>query len=423
MGWWQRIQDIFRSEKRAKYSGQGYDFTRWFEPYNIFSRQISDQLATTETIFAAVTRLSNSMASLPLKLYDGFQQVNNGVSDMISNSPNTNMTSFDFIRTMEVHRNTFGNGYALKMYNQNYQVSSLVLLDPSQVTPVVEQNTYELWYEVNADQGIFYVHNMDMLHVKHIHSKGYEGISPIDVLKGTTDFDNKVRQFSLDQMDGAVKASFLLKMATTLSMEQKKKVLENFKQFYQENGGVIIQDSGVEIETIDRKFIDSNVFEVEKITRSRVATVFNLPLHMLGETDGASYSSMEQQNLEYVQNTLLPIIRMYEQEFNRKLLLESERLRGLGFKFNVNALLRGDIQTRGEFYFKGIRSGWFTPNEVRAFEELSPLEGGEKLYMSRDLSPIDDPTRSGIIQEEVIVDEQTNGQNSSNRERIRNPNT
>jgi HK97 family phage portal protein len=221
-------------------------------------------------------------------------------------------------------------------------------------------------------------------------------------------------------MDGAVKASFLLKMATTLSMEQKKKVFENFKQFYQENGGVIIQDSGVEIETIDRKFIDSNVFEVEKITRSRVATVFNLPLHMLGETDGTSYSSMEQQNLEYVQNTLLPIIRMYEQEFNRKLLLESERLRGLGFKFNVNALLRGDIQTRGEFYFKGIRSGWFTPNEVRAFEELSPLEGGEKLFMSRDLSPIDDPTRLGTVQEEVTPNEQNDEQSPEDGERIGN---
>jgi phage portal protein BeeE len=90
---------------------------------------------------------------------------------------------------------------------------------------------------------------------------------------------------------------------------------------------------------------------------------------------------------------------------NRKLLTKQERLRGLGFKFNVNALLRGDSKTRGEFYFKGIRSGWFTPNEVRAYEELPPLPGGDVLYMSKDLSPIDDRGGGGrkIDEDEKVL--------------------
>ncbi|MBN2910779.1 phage portal protein [Polycladomyces sp. WAk] len=390
---------------RNKYSGDGYDFVKWFSPSNIFASKTGNILATNETIFAAITRLSNAMASLPLKLYRDFTPVNNRIADMLANSPNPNMTSFEFIRTLEVMRDTFGNGYALKMYDGNYQVESLLLLDPTRVEPVIEENTYELWYEVQGKNGMYYIHNMDMIHVKHIaatgqtivyNSVGYKGISPIDVLRNTVDYDWKVRTFSLDQMDSAIRASFILKMNTTLSKEKKAEILNNFKEFYQANGGVIIQEAGTEINPIERSIIDTKVFEVEKITRSRVATVFNMPVHMLGETEGASYSSMEQLYLEFVQGTLLPIVRQYEQEFNRKLLTEQERLRGLTFKFNVNALLRGDIKTRGEFYFKGIRSGWFKPNEVRAFEELPPEPGGDRLYMSKDLSPIDDPNRKGV---------------------------
>src|SRR5690606_21830921 len=90
------------------------------------------------------------------------------------------------------------------------------------------------------------------------------------------------------------------------------------------------------------------------------------------------------------QGTLIPIVRQNEQEVNRKLLSKQERLQGLTFKYNENAHLRGHIKTSGEFYIKGIRSGWFTTNEVRAFEELPPLEGGDKLYMSRDLTPVNE---------------------------------
>jgi HK97 family phage portal protein len=397
---------------RAKYTGSGYDFSKWFSSHNIFASRTSNTLATNETIFSAVSRLSNAMASLPLKLYKDFTPVNRPSGDLLSNAPNPNMTGFDFVRTMETARNTYGNGYALKMYDGSFQIEALLVLDPSRVEPVVEETTRELWYEIDGDKGRYYVHNMDMLHVKHIaaagqgiasYSGGYKGISPLDVLRNTVDYDGKVRTFSLDQMNSAIRASFILKMNTNLSAEKRKEILDNFKQFYQENGGVIIQEAGMEVTPIDRSIIDSKVFEVEKITRSRVASVFNMPVHMLGETEGSSYSSMEQLSLEFVVWTLTPIVRQYEQEFNRKLLTRRERLQGLGFKFNVNALLRGDIKTRGDFYFKGVRSGWFTPNEIRAFEEHPPLPGGDVLYMSRDLSPIDKREEGGEKIDEKVL--------------------
>ncbi|MGV2788199.1 phage portal protein, partial [Clostridium perfringens] len=133
-------------------------FEKWFfRGRSIFQGKSGSTLATNETIFAAVTRLSNSMASLPLKLYKDFSPVTSPTSDMIANAPNNNMTGFDFIRTMEVIRDTRGNAYALKMYDARYQVSSLLILDPAYVEPVVEQDTNELWYCVYGPKGQYYV--------------------------------------------------------------------------------------------------------------------------------------------------------------------------------------------------------------------------------------------------------------------------
>lgn len=397
---WDRIKNLFRRKDDARSAvatSALFDrFIKWFSPTNIFTRLNANALASNETIFAAVSRLSNSIGSMPIKLLDkNFRLItNHNVADLVMNQPNPNMTSFDFFRTMETIRDTSGNAYALKDYDENYQVWALWILDSGRVEPVIDKTTRELWYEIKPEDGpTYYAHNLEVIHVKHIHGYGYKGISPIEVLKGTSEFDRKIREKSLDQIESAITAGFILKLAGSINKEKRKEILDNFKQFYKDNGGVLIQEMGTEIDPITRTFIDTKLFDVEKITRARVANVYNIPLHLLGEVSGVQMSAVEQMDLGYVQGTLVPIVRQYEQELNRKLLTVEERRRGWYFKFNTNALLRGDMKTRGEFYFKGIRSGWFKPNEVRALEDLSPEKGGDKLYMSKDLFPIGDDER------------------------------
>lgn len=304
------------------------------------------------------------------------------------------MTSGEMIGLLETHRNISGDGYALKRYGMRYEVIGLDVLDPSRVQPVIEESTRELWYEIFGDNGNYFVHNMDIIHVKHVSVDGLKGISPLKVLRNALDFDRDVRTFSLEQMDGA-KISFILKVANQLDDDRKTAMLENFRNFYSNNGGILIQEPGVEIKDLKKEFIDTKAFEVEKVTRSRVAQAFNIPLYMLGETQ-SSVSNMEQLYIDYVQGTLMPIATQYEKEFNRKLLTEKERKAGYYFKFNMNALLRGDMRTRGDFYQKGIRSGWFKPNEVRAWEDLPPEKGGDTLYLSKDLFPIDQVAQQKI---------------------------
>lgn len=366
-----------------------YGFSPWKNKN--FWGVINNTLETNETIFSAITKLSNSMASLPLKLYENYKVVNNDVSELLTVSPNNSMSSFDFINQIETCRNEKGNAYVLIERDIYYQPEKLYLLNPDVVQMAIENNSKELFYMVHAATGNeLVVHNTDMLHFKHIvASNMVQGVSPIDVLKNTMDFDNALREFNLSEMEKP--ESFILKYGTNVSKEKRQDVLSDFKSFYEENGGILFQEPGVEIDPLPKKYVSEDMVASENLTRERVANVFQLPAVFLNAKGGTNFTKNEELNRFYLQHTLLPIIKQYEEEFNRKLLTKNDRQKGQYFKFNVKSLLRADSATQAEVYFKAVRSGYYSINEIREWEDLPPVEGGDKPMISGDLYPIDTP--------------------------------
>jgi len=345
-------------------------------------------------IFAAITKLANAMASLPLKLYKNREhQRDHPLDYLLSTAPNGHMTAFNFIQTMEVLRNAHGNAYAMKQYGRNMEIKALNILDPTRVTPVLDEKTSELYYMINAPSGTYYVHNLDMVHVRHI-SVSVKGISPIEVLRETTEFDAKIRRINIEGMENAIKASFELKLATNLSDDKKAALRKQFEDFYSKNGGVIITESGQELKPLKSEFIDTKLFDAEKVTASRIALVFGLPPYKFG---AESRAGNEEQSIGFVQDVILPTARQYELEFNRKILTVGQNLEGFGYKFNLSGLLRADTKTRGDFYFRGIRSGLFSPNDARELEDLPPHPDGDRLFISRDLVPLDATDKNEVV--------------------------
>lgn len=388
-------ENIFTKIKRSLIDGwvdkttqNMYDFSPWKN--KTFWGVINNTLETNETIFSAVTKLSNAMASLPLKLYENYDVINTDVSDLLTNSPNNSISSFDFINQIETTRNEKGNAYVLIERDIYYQPERLYLLNPDVVQIAVENKSRELYYFITAATGNkLVVHNTDVLHFKHIvGSNMVQGISPIDVLKNTMDFDHAVRTFNLREMEKP--DSFVLKYGTNVDVDKKQAVINNFKDFYSENGGILFQEPGVEIDPMDRKYVSEDIVASENLTRERVANVFQMQsifLNAKSNMNGTTKS--EEINRFFLQHTLLPIIKQYESEFNRKLLTKEDRKQNRYFKFNVKSFLRADSATQAEVYFKAVRSGYNTVNEIRIWEDLPPIEGGDVPFISGDLYPID----------------------------------
>ncbi len=349
-------------------------------------------LRNSELIFSAVSRISNALSAMPVQLYRGSTIVRSDIrNDMVGFEPNPNMTSCQFFKTLEACRGTEGNAYALKMYDYNGALESLRPLDPQRVNPILEETSGELWYRITPDKGAdYYLHNFYVLHIPFISTNGYTGVNPVSVLLNTLTYNDEIQKFSSSQLQKGINAQVVLEAPANLGTQQKADVIKDFMETYEETGGnILLLESGVQAKALNLSPVDTKLFEVEKISRSRVAMVYNIPPHLLGDYSDTSFSSQEQQMLEFLMLTMLPIVTAYEQELNRKLLSKDERRKGYRFVFDMNAILRADAATRADVHQKAIRGGWETPNEARADYGRDKDPNGNKLLVSKDLTTLE----------------------------------
>ena len=354
-------------------------------------------LANSELIFAAVSRISNSLSAMPVRLYKGPNRQGGRLADLVGFSPNPNMTACQFFKTMEACRCTYGNAYALKVMDPDGSMSRLDVLDPGRVRPVLDEASGELWYRISPDptrgksSGDFYVHNFYILHVPFISTNGFSGINPISVLHSTLQYADAIGNFNSKTLEQGVNAQIVLSAPANLGKEQKERMLADFTETYREtSGNILLLESGVTAESLKLSPIDTKLLEVEKITRSKVAMVYNLPPHLLGDYSNESYSSQEQQMLEFLSLTMLPIVTAWEQEMDRKLLTVRQRNAGYHFKFDLTSILRADASTQAEVDYKAVRSAWKTIDEIRAERGLPPLPDGlgGHAMISQDLATV-----------------------------------
>lgn len=345
-----------------------------------------------EAIYAAVSRISNTIASMPMHFYRGFEiQTDHPYERLVSLEPNPNFSAFSWRQTMEVLRNTEGSAYALKIPNEYGMVTRLDILNPTMVNPWLnDEDGQNVWYTVNFGDGqMADVPGFMIINLKHMSANGLKGIRPIDVLRNSLDYDTQVKELSLDQLDGVNHGIMLTVPNTGLSQEAKNDVVDRFLETYEQSGrSVVILEGGLTATNFTAPPVDAQLLDVERITRNRVATVYNLPPHLLGDYTDTSFSTAEQQMQEFLQLTITPIVQQWEEEFNRKMLTEEEYAEGYRFRFDLNTLLRADRKTTAEMYQMAIRGGWRKPNEVREAEGLPPEEFGDELMSSRDLIPL-----------------------------------
>lgn len=405
MGFWQFAKGIFTGKYRQStndnqaWVGPNFNFASWGDS-TVFGSQ-NNTLSTNEEIFSVITRLANTVSGLPIHLYKNYKETKNNISELLESEANPSMSSFALINQLETSRNASGNGYAF-IERDNYGVPvRLWPIDPTTVTIKRDTDDNSIWYEVSSanPNHHFLVFNTEMIHVRHITPlTGELGISPIDVLKGPLDFERAIEEFSLGEMKK--KDQYIIKYDRSISPEKREAMIKDFTQMVKENGGAVVQEKGFDYDRFASDFHPSDLKTAESITRSRIANAFNVPLSFLNDVVGSSNTSSmsEQAMIQFVQMTLVPIVKQYEAEFNRKLLTQKQRASGFYFKFNVNGLMRGDTASRTEFYQALIRNGIATQNDLRKLEDLPPIsnKSANITWVSKDLYPSDSQMNAAV---------------------------
>ncbi len=389
-----KLIDMFRRNKKTTEKASKPRSTQTIRTAPFLPRFLRSDytLRNSELIFSAVTRRANALSTMPVQLYKGTTLVkNDDRNDMVRFEPNPNMTACQFFKALEACCCTEGNAYAIKEFNPGGTLFSLNILDPLRVKPVIEKESGELWYRITPEQGQdYYVHGYYILHIPFISTNGIIGVNPVAVLLDTLNYNEKIQEFSAAQLEKGVNAQIVVEAPATLGETQREDTIETLTKTYRETGGnILLLESGLTAKALNLSPVDNKLFEVEKISRSKVAMVYNIPPHLLGDYSDTSFSSQEQQMLEFLMLTMLPIVTAYEQELNRKLLTKEDRRRGYHFEIDMNEILRADAATRADVHQKAIRGGWEKPNEARADYRRDKDPSGNKLMVSRDLTTLE----------------------------------
>ena len=146
---------------------------------------------------------------------------------------------------------------------------------------------------------------------------------------------------------------------------------------------------GSNLQPLNVKLADNQFVEVKQYTALQIASAFGIKPTQIGDYTKSSYASAEAQQLAFYVDTLLYIIKQYEEELSYKLLSDADVKNGLHFKFNVAVILRADSKTQIESLSKAVSNFLYTPNEARALLDLESKEGGDKLLGNGASIPVE----------------------------------
>ena len=345
-----------------------------------------DSALSIPTVYRCINIKSNAIAMLPLQ---AFKRTDSGrerekrhiVSKLLETRPNPYQSPFKFKHLMETHRNTWGNAYINIEWGANGRPRALWLLNPSVTEPYVDVQNNRLWYHTTLPNGKFtFIGDGDIVHLSSLSTDGIKGKPPIQVARESIGSSQAAQKFKGQFYKHGASNSGVLKVPGLLNSEAKDVVRDEWERA---NTGinnaqrVAILDAGLEFQSISMPLKDAQFVESMKFDKAEIATMFDIPLHMVNELDRATHSNIEHENLSFIQNTLSPILRQYEEEISYKLFSDREQKR-FYLKFNLESLLRADKKTQGEFYALMLDKGVFSINDVLELEDRNAIENGDK---------------------------------------------
>ena len=369
---------------------------------------------TLAAVWGCVRTLSESVASLPINVYK--RDMKNGGRDisyahpiynLLHNSPTMNMTSYCWFNTMMLNLSLYGNAYACIKRDNKMQPIDLHILNPSDIKITLIKGEKFYVHDTNGEKTTY--SDAEMIHIMGLSTNGYVGKSPISAARENIGLGIASQKYGGAFFGNGASLSGVLEHPATLSKEAMERLAYTWNQKYANNGGsnahkTAILEEGMNFKNISIPPNDAQFIETRKFSVVEICRIYRVPPHLIQSLDAATYSNIEQQSLEFVKYTLYPYLRNWEQELNNKLFKENEKGK-MYCEFKVDGLLRGDSKSRSEFYRTLWNMGVISQNEIRSFENLNAIEGGDKYYVPLNMTPTDAP-REDDSTETIKVEEE-----------------
>lgn len=362
------------------------------------------------TVSRCIDILSDSIGKMPFYVYDAYsrERVEHPVAELLSVRPNPWQTPFTMRKQMEAERVSRGNGIAwIRRDRSSLQPLEIVPIPWGKWSIRLLADGYPLYQLEHPFTGeAISCGRMDVIHVIAFTRNGYKGIGYLERAEEVIRTGRAAQEYSSSYYQNGGQPSGILRTESDLAgnvkvtdpdgtertISKKDRIREEWEKRHAGPSNaqrIAVLDLGLDYKPLsisnrDAQFVEQSALSVEDLAR-----FFGVPLYKL-QAGKQSYSSNEQNAIEYVVGTLHPNAVIWEQELYYKLLSPQDIARGLRIHGNLMGELRGDFQSRGAWYKDMRESGVLSVNDIRELEDMPDVKGGDDRYASLNYVPLQD---------------------------------
>lgn len=337
-------------------------------------------------VFRCVDLLSKTMASLPLHMMQSTERGSERARGhrlyrMVGAMPNPYTTAYEFWQCLVANLLLTRGGYAKIERDRNGFVRALWNVPTRNVAyEGTNARTGEPYIQISTDDGAMEtLYPGEFLRVMGFRfSDSEEAENPLALAADVLGMTRDLNQYAATAFQEGVNPGGFLETPSQLSETAYRRLVEDFKKQYGgvlNNGRWVLLEEGMKATPFTRDLERTQALESRKFAVSEVCRLFGVPPHMCMDLERATFSNIEQQSQEFVRDALNPLSVRIEQAMFRDLLTSGERRRYF-FKFNTNALLRGDTAARTAYYSTMRQNGIMNADEIRELEDMNRIEGG-----------------------------------------------
>ena len=283
-------------------------------------------------------------------------------------------------------------GRTSSSFSSRGELLDIILLGDGAVSYDKHSNTYSVSDYVWNINGVFSAD--EIIHLKNNSlDGGYTGVSTITYASLSLSLSsNADKQTNNGLLSGNQKSGFLvggneLQGLGALDTEVADRVADRVNSEIAQGRRIIRLSGSMQFIESSMSNSDAELLEVRKYSVLDICRFFGVHPYMVFADQSTNYKEAENSQINFLNQTLQPLILQIQQEFSVKLLPRSRRA-SERIRFDLSRLFATDLRTRAEYVKSSVEAGVMTPNEGRIFENREPIEGGDQLFITCNVAPI-----------------------------------
>ena len=337
-----------------------------------------DNALTIAALHSAVSLIADTVSTLPMDVFirdDGNRRPFRPKPTWVG-QPDMNFNGHSvFYNSLLVSMLIDGNGFIRVFSNRRGEVINLVVLNPSHVE--IKRNAEgALIFTVQGEDRP--LTSEQVIYIPDLLRPGtVRGVSRVVALRENLGLSKALELYAANFFGQGTTLHGVIEYPGALTQEQADSLRTSFDQSHKgwrKSGRTGVLSGGASFKATQADPETSQALEARRMAVEDIARIYRIPSFLLNLPGTNTYSSVEQNMLGFVTHTLRPYVTKIEDAMS-SLMSRYPGGSEAFIKFNMNGLLRADIQSRFSAYSTGLQSGFLAINDVRRLEDLAPQEG------------------------------------------------